>query len=383
MAEERLPASYVLPLRWTRAGAPDEMEKMTSYLQELAGHLEVIVVDGSPDPLFVEHHRLWSTFAAHVAPDADLSFLYGKVNGVLTGVRRAAHDSVVVADDDVRYTRTDLERVVAGLAGADVVRPQNYFSPLPWHARWDTARSLVNRALGGDFPGTLGVRRSTVLAMGGYDGDVLFENLELMRTVEAFGGTVADDPGCFVRRRPPTASHFWGQRVRQAYDEFARPLRMVASLALLPGGLWLAARRRFPLMAACLGAATALAETGRRMAGATRAFPVSCSLLAPAWVAERAVCSWLALGRLAQGGVPYAGVRLTRAATPVNRLRRLVPARPPLSSGPLLSAGSSGSATVPCPPAAGPRGDGAIFRREGRTGWARARRSVTPPAASA
>ncbi|HVE46833.1 MAG TPA: glycosyltransferase [Acidimicrobiales bacterium] len=339
MVQERLAASYVLPLRWT---SPGPAEELTGYLRELSAPVEVIVVDGSPGPLFAEHHRLWGSFSLHLPPDPDLRFLYGKVNGVLTGVRRATHDAVVVADDDVRYTRAELERLVAGLATADLVRPQNYFSPLPWHARWDTARSLVNRALGGDFPGTLGVRRSTVLAMGGYDGDVLFENLEIMRTIEAFGGTVADDPGCLVRRLPPTTPHFWGQRVRQAYDELARPARMVTSLALLPLTTWLVARRRFGALAAGIGATVMLAESGRRRAGGTRVFPASCSLLAPVWVAERALCSWLALGRRVQGGVPYAGVRLARAATPVRRLRRRVPLRLPLAPAP--------PATLPPPP---------------------------------
>ena len=119
----------------------------------------------------------------------------GKVNGVVTGVRECSHERVVIADDDVRYDAAALRRVVALLDEADLVRPQNYFDPLPWHARWDTARSLLNRVFTGDpafpvgdFPGTLAVRRSAFLASGAYDGDALFENLELMRTIRAAGG---------------------------------------------------------------------------------------------------------------------------------------------------------------------------------------------------
>src|SRR4029079_2928969 len=111
--------------------------------------------------------------------------------------------------------------------------PQNYFDPLPWHARVDAARSLLNRVhsgdreLGsGDFPGTLGVRREAFVACGGYDGDVIFENLELMRTIEAAGGRVATPLDLYVRRLPPTTAHFISQRVRQAYDDFALPVRM-------------------------------------------------------------------------------------------------------------------------------------------------------------
>lgn len=314
-----LAASYVVPLRWTADGPLDEL---TRYLRELSTRMEVTVVDGSPADRFAEHRRAWASFTSHMAPDPRHRFLNGKVNGVLTGIERAGHEAVVVADDDVRYGWDELERVVHALGAADVVRPQNYFWPLPWHARLDTARILLNRATGGDFPGTLGVRRSTLLGLGGYDGDVLFENLELMRTVEAAGGLVVSDPGCLVRRLPPTTSHFMGQRVRQAYDEWARPGRMAASLALLPSMAWLASHHRLRPLAAGTVGTVVLAEVGRRRAGGRGRFPASCSLLAPAWVAERAVCAWVALGRRATGGCPYAGARFVRASTPVRRLRR-------------------------------------------------------------
>ena len=163
------------------------------------------------------------------------------MNGVLTGVREASHERIGLADDDVRYNPPTLRRTIELLGQADLVRPQNYFDELPWHARWDTGRSLFNRVFTGDlafpvgdFPGTLAVRRSTVLACGGYDGDVLFENLELMRTVRAAGGVVVTPLDLYVARKPPTAEHFLTQRVRQAYDDFAMPLRLFAFLAAGP-----------------------------------------------------------------------------------------------------------------------------------------------------
>jgi hypothetical protein len=80
---------------------------------------------------------------------------------------------------------------------------------------------------------------------GGYDGNVLFENLELVRTVEAAGGSSLCLQDLYVRRLPPETQHFWRQRVRQAYDEFARPVRLVVALSVVPllialflGGRW-------------------------------------------------------------------------------------------------------------------------------------------------
>ena len=148
------------------------------------------------------------------------------------------------------------------LPSADLVRPQNYFDPLPWHARWDTARILLNRAIGSDFPGTLGVRRSFLASVGGYDGDVLFENLELMRTVAAAGGRIVDEPTLFVRRRPPTFGRFLEQRPRQAYDDWAQPFRFAVFLSTGPA-LAVLARRRPRGLVIVAGATILVAGVGR------------------------------------------------------------------------------------------------------------------------
>ncbi|MEO3867403.1 glycosyltransferase family 2 protein [Nonomuraea sp. B12E4] len=313
-----LDLDYVLPLRWTDDAGLDEL---TAYLRRLSRHARVIVVDGSPAELFGRHARRWQGVVRHVRPASGLCCANGKVAGVTTGLRLAAGDRVIIADDDVRYDLPGLAAVHALLADAELVRPQNYFAPLPWHARWDTARTLLNRSLGADYPGTFGIRRAFFLRMSGYDGDVLFENLELIRTVRAHGGREARPLGLYVRRLPCDTRRFWSQRVRQAYDDLARPARMAAFLAVLPA---LALVRRPRRLLACAALAVALAEAGRWRAGGRRVFPVTGSLLAPAWIAERAICSWLALGAALAGGMPYAGGRIRRAAHSTRRLRRRV-----------------------------------------------------------
>jgi hypothetical protein len=313
-------ATYVLPLRWTD---DRELDELTDYLSGLPTWAEVIVVDGSPPPVFERHHAAWSDRARHLRPDPALETPMGKVGGVLTGVREASHEAVVIADDDVRYDERALIRVVQMLGLAECVRPQNYFEPVPWHALWDTARTLLNRSFGADFPGTLAVRRSAVLAAGGYDGDVIFENLELMRTIRAAGGTVLSPLDLYVARRPPTARHFVSQRVRQAYDDFAIPGRMAAWLAVLPGLGWTALRGRWRLPVLTAASLIALAELGRRRAGGRRFFPATSALFAPLWVLERGICSWFALRRrLVSGGIPYAGGVVPRPASSMRRLRR-------------------------------------------------------------
>jgi hypothetical protein len=319
--------SYVLPLRWTR---PGPIAELAAYLRRVGGEVdEAIVVDGSPPPLFERHAEALRGVARHLPPHPDLAFRMGKVNGVVTGVRECRHERVVLADDDVRYDPATLRRTAGLLAEADLVRPQNYFDELPWHARLDTARSLLNRVFTGDpafpvgdFPGTLAVRRGAFLASGAYDGDALFENLELMRTVRAAGGTVLTPLDLYVARRPPSAGHFASQRVRQAYDDFALPARLGAFLAVLPLAAALVRRGRGRWLAAAALASVGVAEAGRRRAGGAERFPLTGSLLAPAWIAERSICAWLAVGARLRGGVRYGDGRLLHSATPLRRLRR-------------------------------------------------------------
>ncbi|SLJ92475.1 glycosyltransferase [Arthrobacter sp. P2b] len=321
-------AEYILPLRWADdSGLPD----LVAYLHRLATWIPVIVVDGSAPDLFARHREQFPPEVRHIRPDHPAGRGHdgglhgnGKVAGVMTGVRAATAEILVIADDDVRYTRASLAAVVGHLGTADVVRPQNYFDPLPWHACWDTSRTLINRAWSADFPGTLALRRSALLATDGYE-PVLFENLELIRTVIAAGGREKIIPDLFVARRPPRTRHFLKQRVRQAYDDFAQPRRLAAELALLPailGGTLLPRRARLTVFLLLAAAATAVAGIGRRRLNGTDVFPLRAVWFAPLWAMERAVCIWCAVAFRLAGGVPYAGARLRTAAHTEAELRR-------------------------------------------------------------
>lgn len=310
-------ATYILPLRWTGDGG---IEALAAYLGEVVQWAEVLVVDGSPDDLFARHAAALPSAVRHLRPR--FACRNGKVAGVLTGLLEASCERIIIADDDVRYDAPAFRRVVGLLDRADVVRPQNFFLSMPWHARWDTGRSLLNRAFGSDFPGTFGVRRSILMATGGYDGDVLFENLELLRTVRAAGGAEIRADDLFVGRIPPPVRHFCRQRIRQAYDDFAQPPRLLLELSLLPALILLV--RRYGAVA-CLPAGAVvvgLAELGRRRRGGRLVFPATAALWAPAWVAERSLAIWAALGLRLTGGVRYAGSRLGKAGNSARTLRR-------------------------------------------------------------
>jgi hypothetical protein len=315
--------SYVLPFKAPRL-VSDELLVYLETLTTADVVAEVIVVDGSAAAVFDDFHRRCHAGVRHVpVHPAFAALANGKVAGALTGLRLASQECVVLADEDVRYDQRALVELRRHLNHADVVAPQNFFDPLPWHACLDSARTLINRATGGDWPGTFGVRRSTLMRTGGYDGDVLFENLELVRTVAAAGGRVLRPLDLFVRRRPPRTPHFWSQRVRQAYDEFARPARLLVWLSVLP--VLVAASRTLGMWGPALLAALSVtvAEIGRSIGRGHAVFPLKAALVAPLWVLERGICAWLALGaRVVFGGVPYGGRTLRRAASSPRALRR-------------------------------------------------------------
>jgi hypothetical protein len=151
----------------------------------------------------------------------------------------------------------------------------------------------------------------------------LFENLELIRTVEAAGGVVRVRRDLFVDRRPPTTSRFVEQRVRQAYDDFARPSRLLVALATVPAAVLAVGRRRWGSLGLGAIATIGLAEVGRRRDGGSARFSPTTPLFAPLWMLERGVCAWLALAsRIVLGGCRYRGTVIRRAATPPRELRQ-------------------------------------------------------------
>jgi len=262
----------------------------------------------------------WPDAVRVLLPDQRWAGANGKVTGAMTGIAASRHQSVVVADDDVRYGHAELSEVVRALRVADLVLPQNVPTCWPWWAWWESGRVLLNRAVAVDWPGTVGCRRDVVLRVGGWSPDVLFENLEMARTVEAAGGSVVHRPDILVHRRPPSLRHFLRQRVRQAYEDAASPVRLVLGLATVPAFVVLG--RRAKALATAVATLVVVAEAGRRRSGGHRAFPRATSLAAPVWVVERGVCSWLALWARWRGGVRYHGQRLAVAAHSPRELRR-------------------------------------------------------------
>jgi hypothetical protein len=279
----------------------------------------VLVVDGSPRAVFAEHDAVWSPMCRHATVDRSFGYLNDKVNGIHTGVRLAAFDKVILADDDIRYGAEQIHRACDLLDEFEVVRPQNYLEPLPWWARMEAARMLINRATlrTGDYPGTCAFRRATMLRVGHYDGDVLFDNEEIIRHFARAGAKICYATDFFVLKRPTTLRKWREQRPRQAYEDF--PLRAKTSLFLAIIPLAVVARVLFGRRALAIYATTllvgsaAVAAKGRARGRAAEVFPWWICLFAPLWVIERGFSTyWAVYWFLTRGGYPFGERLLTR-----------------------------------------------------------------------
>jgi hypothetical protein len=318
---EILRCTYLLPIRRANA-CREEAADFAEYFRQLArAGCEVLVVDGSPPEVFAEHDRSWRDVCRHVKVDSKYSYLNGKVNGVHTGVDLASYEKIVLADDDIRYTSEDITRICGLLERHEMVRPQNYLLPLPWWGRMEAARMLINRGVlrTGDYPGTCAFRRSTCLRVGHYDGDVLFDNEEIVRHFVVQGADVCYALDFFILKRPPTLRKWMEQRPRQAYEDFVMRAKTALFMSLLPLSLMLGLSRGAfaALLFICFVAigATLLALRGMWRDQAYRFVPFFVILYAPLWVFERVLSTYWALyWRVAHGGYPF-GDRLLSKGT--------------------------------------------------------------------
>jgi hypothetical protein len=310
--------TYLLPIR-RAVFSEREAQHLAVYFRALrAANCEVIVVDGSPPEVFAQHQKLWSSVCRHSKVDRSFGYLNDKVNGIHTGVQLASCEKTILADDDIRYTAANIDQMCALLDEYEMVRPQNFLSPLPWWARMESARMLINRATlrTADYPGTCAFRRSTMLRVGHYDGDVLFDNEEIVRHFAVCGAAICYATDFFIQKRPPRLRKWLEQRPRQAYEDFALRTKTVLFLALpfvillstlFAGGsgllLCLAVLSIFAIALACAGSARGLASEN---------IPPSTCLYAPLWICERVFSTYWALYcYAARGGYRFGDKLLT------------------------------------------------------------------------
>ncbi len=314
-------STYLLPILRAQFDAT-EAARFARYFSRLrGGGCEVLVVDGSSAEVFAAHDQMWNDLCRHVRPNRKYTYLNGKVNGVHTGVDLASCERIILADDDIRYTTGDVERMCALLDSFELVRPQNFLSPTPWWACSENARILINRGTlrAGDYPGTCGFRRSTMRRVGPYDGDVLFDNEELVRHFAVNGAHINYAVDFFILKRPPRFAKWLEQRPRQAYEDFVMRLKTAAFLLVIPAVIAAAVLANsfaaLGLSAIISLIAVSLCLRGLLRNRAYRFFAPSALLWAPVWVLDRSLSVYWALyWRFRYKGYPF-GKRLLAKGT--------------------------------------------------------------------
>lgn len=303
--------TYLLTIRRADFDAAEAADFREYFKSIAAAGCEVLVVDGSPPDVFAEHGKAWRNVCRHEAVDARYKYLNGKVNGIHTGVALAAHDRVILADDDIRYAPDDVRRMADLLGDYDLVRPQNYFRPLPLWARTEAARMLINRAwiADGDYSGTLGVTKRAMLRFGHYDGDVLFDNEEIVRHFRIKGARIKYARDFFLLKLPPTVEKWVEQRPRQAYEDFvmrAKTLFFASLPAVLTLTLVKSGWKLTLVYAAVISLGAIVSAALGLKDGALRFFPPQTIFYAPLWIAERSVSTyWAFYWYLTRGGYPF------------------------------------------------------------------------------
>jgi hypothetical protein len=297
--------TYLVVIERDREPA-DDLRDLASYLSTIAvAGCEVIVVDGSPSPIFESNRAVLRWVSRHIATRPRHRNFTGGIDTVRTAVDVSSCDKIIVADENVRYESNAIESICDLLDLHEVVEPQDYFEPLPWWSGIEAGRMLVHRGVEPlpDHGATFGIRKSSVRGLRGIDIVAWSNGEDAVRRLASQGAEVFSACDVFVRRLPPPLDHWLRDRPRQADGDFAMPLKTAFFFALLPLAILMATFGGIKLAGGYAGAiafaSIVLAVRGR--GGASSFFPLRACLCAPLWVFERSVSVYWALFRKLQG----------------------------------------------------------------------------------
>jgi hypothetical protein len=190
---------------------------------------------------------------------------------------------------------------------------QDARATLTFCAKMEAARMLINRATlrTADYPGTCAFRRETFRSAGEYDGDVLFDNEELIRHFARHGARIFYANDFFIRKRPPTFRKWLEQRPRQAYEDFGLRFKTIVFASFLPIAIAVALVNAKWLSIFLLS--ILLAAIGRERGHARKYFAFNICFFAPFWILERTLSTyWAFWWFLRRGGYPFGERLLTK-----------------------------------------------------------------------
>jgi hypothetical protein len=148
-----------------------------------------------------------------------------------------------------------------------------------------------------------------MLRVGHYDGDVLFDNEEIVKHFQLKGAHICYARDFFLLKLPPPFGKWIEQRPRQAYEDFVMRAKtsffaavpIVLAITLLKSG-W----QMTLICAALISFGAIVSAIFGLNNGAVKFFSPKIVFYAPLWVAERCVSTyWAFYWYLTYGGYPF------------------------------------------------------------------------------
>ncbi|MGE5403022.1 MAG: hypothetical protein ACM3S2_21690 [Ignavibacteriales bacterium] len=292
--------TYIFLIR--RNSAPgDEIQELAGYFRMLNSlGCEVLVVDSSPLDVFAGFEGAWYYLCRHVKVDSRFHYLSDKLNSICTGADLATCEKIIVAEDDVRYSPADILRMCEMLEDFDLVRPQNYISPLQWWSRMESVHTLMNRAVfpGGDYSNTLAFLNTAFKKHCHFGKSSYYDSDDIIMQFALRRAKICYALDFLILKKSPSLSCWRDQMFQNIFDNFDFSLRTVLLLLLIPVGILLALfagpKTALIYSTAVILSSITVAFMGRHRGG-RQFYPIGLLVYAPLWLLDVVINNYRAL----------------------------------------------------------------------------------------
>lgn len=232
--------TVVVPVRTTSCtGLSDLVACYVKAVEEACFPIDVLLIDNSPDDVAaVLRDRCLDTRLGYAfLPHNDRVSKNQKMDAVWYGLSLATTEKVILLDDDVRPTATNIELLCADLDQYSFVKCIVDVAAPTVLDRIDLAGIYAYNRLSryGQSWANISFRKSVLLRRGFPLRDVLYDELAIEKRFRGHSELFyRDAPPLFVKPNRGLRL-FLNQRRRYAYENIGMPFRFAADLCVLPG----------------------------------------------------------------------------------------------------------------------------------------------------
>ncbi|SHF39472.1 Glycosyltransferase, catalytic subunit of cellulose synthase and poly-beta-1,6-N-acetylglucosamine synthase [Seinonella peptonophila] len=320
--------SVIIPLL---AEYGDGLRRFANYIVSISSQVEdyefqFVIADESEQKAYqyLANRLQESSNVVHFAPSPESrTGANDKMNGVYAALEYAQHDKIFLMDDDYRASKETLIKVHERFEQYDIFKAMPKFNRFTINALIDLSGMFVINVLDPrkQYCGHNAFRKHHILQIESLNRDALFDEYVIEAQLREAGRLkgyrigFAKDIGLEATQEI-TASKFFEQRVRYAYENLAFPWRFIGFACILPllialgilnitCAIWLAT-------CLTLGILT-VSFIGQLIYGATIVAPYYTFLWSIAWFWFYPFTTWIALYKRVTGGVRFGGKKILRA----------------------------------------------------------------------